>query len=270
MEIEEQREEQLEYYIQNRDEFAGEAAHHRLVEALRPCIPTLSKQSLAIDIGANVGNELAILDRLCREPGRKILAFEPNPLNLPLLTQNAMAIPNVEVFPFAVSDSDGELPFFTYQTDENEPGYLLGGLRAGGKIIATVPVKSLDSILVDYPEETWGIKYVKIDTEGNDTLVIRGMKNNLHRIHYILFEASDCLKDSRGPGEPAPLQSCVEFLEAAGFDVYRIGTQRLLKLSGGLWHPAYENLLLWSNCFALKKGDTILDSFLTEDGYYKS
>lgn len=263
------RDEQLDYYIMNRSEFGGEEGHYRLIEELQKYIPTLHKKTLGLDVGANIGNELLILDQLCNEDGRKLIAFEPNPLNLSLLEAKRKTLPNVEIQPVAISDKEGKMAFYTFQNHENEPGYTLGGLRAGGKKIADVIVRTLDSILKDYPDDEWDIKYVKIDTEGNDTLVIRGLQENLHRTRYILFEASDCLKDTRGPGEKDPLGSCVELLDAKGFDVYRLGTKRILKLNGAMWHPAYDNLLMWSNCFALKKSDKILSNFINDEGYYK-
>lgn len=268
-EFEEMRDEQLDYYIMNRGEFEGEDGHHMLIEHLQKYIPTLHKKTLGLDVGANIGTELGGLVNLCQEQGSRILAFEPNPLNLPLLKENARKFSTVEIHPIALSDKEGFLPFFTYKRDENKPGYTFGGLRAGGKQIASILVRPLDDILKDYPEEEWDIKYIKIDTEGNDTLVLRGLQKNLHRTRYIVFEASDCLKDHRGPGEKNPLGSCVEMLDKAGFNVYRLGTKRCLKLNGALWHPAYDNILMWSNCFALKKQDTILSNFLDEKGYYK-
>ncbi len=268
MDTEMRRDEQLDYYIMNRSEFGGEDGHHRLVQELQKYIPTLHKKTLGLDVGANIGNELFTLDQLCNEDGRKLIAFEPNPLNLSLLEAKSKTLPNVEIQPVAISDKEGKMPFYTFKNHENEPGYTWGGLRAGGNKIADVVVRTLDSILKDYPDEEWDIKYVKIDTEGNDTLVIRGLQKNLHRTRYILFEASDCLKDKRGPGEKNPLGSCVELLDKEGFDVYRIGTKRILKLNGSLWHPAYDNLLMWSNCFALKKSDKILNNFINKEGYY--
>lgn len=261
--------EQLDYYIMNRNEFGGEGGHLRLNEELQKYIPKLHKKTLGLDVGANVGNELDVLHKLCNEEGRKLIAFEPNPLNLPLLREKSQTLPNVEIQPVAISDKEGTSAFFCFDTHENKPGYSAGGLRAGGKKIDDVIVRTLDSILKDYPDEEWDIKYIKIDTEGNDTLVIKGLQKNLYRVQYILFEASDCLKDKRGPGEKNPLGSCVELLDKEGFDVYRIGINRILKLNGNLWHEAYDNLLMWSNCFALKKTDTILSNFINEEGYYK-
>jgi FkbM family methyltransferase len=269
MDIETLRNEQLDYYILHREEFGGESGHKKLLTELKKYRPTLHKKTVGLDVGANVGNELSEIDSLCHEQGRVLLAFEPNPLNLPLLKEAGKKFQGLEIHPIAVSDKEGMMSFYTFKNGENVPGYSLGGLRAGGKEIAKVMVRTLDSILKDYPEEEFDIKYVKIDTEGNDTLVIKGLQENLHRVHYILFEASDCLKDSRGPGEKNPLGNCVAMLDKAGFDVYRIGTKRNLKLNGDLWHPAYDTLLMWSNCFALKKQDTILKNFLNEEGYYK-
>tara|TARA_B000000477_G_scaffold116606_1_gene114579 strand:- start:167 stop:292 length:126 start_codon:yes stop_codon:yes gene_type:complete len=39
------------------------------------------------------------------------------------------------------------------------------------------------------------IKFIKIDTEGNDTNVIKGLEKYLPKTKYIIFECSDCLDD---------------------------------------------------------------------------
>ena len=57
-------------------------------------------------------------------------------------------------------------------------------------------------------------------------------------------------------------------LNAAGFDVYKLGTNRLLKINGTMWDRTYDVLTFWSNCFALRKEDTLLTKFLDEQGFY--
>ncbi len=259
-------EECVEYYIINRDEFAGEAGHEKLFSFLLKHSPTFQEKVIAIDVGANVGEETKLIDKLCGEKEREILVFEPNPLNVPILEKNVAEVANVHVFPYAVSNEEGTLPFYTYKNQQNSEGYTLGGLRAGGQEIAKVKVVTLDSILEQFPEAR--IKYVKIDTEGNDTMVIKGLAKNLHRVDMILFEASDCLKDFRGPGEKTPLENCVRMLDDTGFYVYRIGTKRLLQISGEMWDRTYESLLMWSNCFAIKKENQLLRNFIDERGFY--
>lgn len=259
-------EEAVEYYITHKYEFEGEGGHEQLLSCLIAHAPTLSVPTLGIDVGANIGNEFEGIRALLTEAGSRLVAIEPNPLNVEILEEKKESCP-FDLYALALSDTKGILPFYTFKRiPENNAGYSLGGLRAGGKKITDVVVTTLDSILEDYPE--YSVKYLKIDTEGNDTLVLRGAQKNLHRIHYILFEASDCLKDFRGPGEKEPLRTCVEMLDAAGFDVYKIGTRRLLKINGTMWDRTYDVLVFWSNCFAIRKEDTLLTRFVDERGFY--
>lgn len=260
------RNEAIEYYITCKNEFKGEAGHEKLMFYLIHYAPIFSTPTIGIDVGANIGGELESIKALLTESTTKLIAIEPNPLNVEILEEKRRIFP-FDLYAAALSDAKGTLPFYTYKDfPENTPGYSLGGLRAGGNKITDVIVNTLDSILENYPQYT--VKYLKIDTEGNDTLVLRGAQKNLHRIHYIIFEASDCLKDSRGPGENEPLRICVEMLDAAGFDVYRIGTRRLLKINGEMWDHTYDILLCWSNCFAIRKEDTLLRNFIDAEGFY--
>ena len=259
-------EEAVEYYITHKHEFGGEGGHDKILSHLISYAPVLSVPTLGIDVGANIGGEFEGIRALLTETRSRLVAVEPNPLNVEILEEKRKIYP-FDLYAAALSDTKGVLPFFTYMgAIENTAGYSLGGLRAGGKKITDVTVTTLDSVLEDYPE--YIVKYLKIDTEGNDTLVLRGAQKNLHKIHYILFEASDCLNDSRGPGEAEPLRACVEMLDAAGFDVYKLGTNRLLKINGTMWDRTYDVLTFWSNCFALRKEDTLLTKFLDEQGFY--
>lgn len=260
--------EAVEYYITRRGEFEGEAAHEKLLSHLIRHAPVFTVPTLGIDVGANIGGEFEGIRALLTETRSKLVAVEPNPLNVEILQEKKESCA-FDLYAMALSDTKGVLPFYTYKgAPENKAGYSLGGLRAGGKKITDVTVSTLDTLLEEYPEYT--VKYLKIDTEGNDTLVLRGAQKNLHRIHYILFEASDCLKDLRGPGEKEPLRACVEMLDTAGFDVYKIGTRRLLKINGTMWDRTYDVLTFWSNCFAVRKEDTLLRKFIDENGYYET
>ena len=253
------------YYIKNKKEFEGEAGHEVLLAKLIPKMPIFQTKTLAIDVGANKGNEWPNLQRILCEPNSRILAFEPNPVNHPILESKQMDF--IDLFPFAVSNVETKAPLYCYRDiHENNPGYTLAGLRAGGPKICDVEIRTLDSVLKDYDE--YAIKYMKIDTEGNDTLVLEGCRKNLHRVHYIIFEASDCLDDFRGPGSKDPLKTCVDMLDAEGFNVYRIGTKRLLKLNGDGWSPVYESRKFWSNCFAIKKTDVLIRELIDENGFY--
>lgn len=221
---------------------------------------------LAVDIGANVGNYISRVEAVCPDKQLDILAFEPNPINLPILRENLKNKEHINDIPMAVSDEEVNLTFYNYKTfGTNKPGNSLACLQGGGAFICNVPVTTLDMYLDQYPDHV--IKFIKSDTEGNDTKVIYGMRNNISRVKYIIFECSDCLDDCRGPGEENPMKNCVDFLDQQGFDVYRIGSKRLIKVNGNDWNSTWEKVKFHSDCFALKKDDNLINQLIDSNGF---
>ena len=58
------------------------------------------------------------------------------------------------------------------------------------------------------------------------------------------------------------MKDIVDYLSEHGFDTYRIGTKKLLKVNDEHWHDTYENVKFWSNCFALKKTDQMIHKLI--------
>jgi FkbM family methyltransferase len=260
--------EPVTYYLDNRGEFGGEEGHEELVKRLEGIIPLRSTSVIAIDVGGNIGGEMETIDKLCPEE-KTVLVIEPNPVNITELHGKFDSREDVVIIPMAVSDTKRVGNFYNHPGISGNPiGNAQAGLDpiTGAQKICSVNITTLDSLLKHYPDHP--IKYIKIDTEGHDTRVIRGMGNNLHRVDYLVFEASDCLDDERGPKEETPLQNIVEFLDSRGFDVYRIGTKRLLKLNGEMWDEIYEKVKFWSNCFAMKKENLVRDQLIDSKGYF--
>lgn len=260
------------YYLDHRKEFFGEAGHERLLERLAPLIEALPEDGptpLAVDVGACVGRFLPRLEGLLPEARGVILGFEPNPLNWEALNRVELAHRSV-FFPSALSDRAGTAALSTLvDHPDNREGYTLASLRGDGAAIAEVGVERFDQALDRLGYNRVEIRFVKIDAEGNDTNVIRGMESRLADTRYIVFESSDCLDDRRGPGEATPLRNIVEFLDEHGFDSYKLGEHRLLKMNGADWHPTYENTKFHSNNFALKKGDPVIRRLCDENGFWR-
>jgi FkbM family methyltransferase len=133
-----------------------------------------SKDSVAMDIGANIGNHSLALSKYFR----KVYSFEPNPITYDVLTINskyAAAKKNIVPFNFGLSDEDGELPF------------LINTTNIGGSCILPndhnndeqqqriiVQVKTADS--VDFLREE-KISLIKIDVEGHEINALRGAES---------------------------------------------------------------------------------------------
>jgi FkbM family methyltransferase len=178
---------------------------------------------------------------------------------------------NLKLFKHCVSNETFTSSLYNWKDKIiNEKGNGIAGLRSGGSKICDIDVKKLDDVLDnEFKNEDIMIKFVKIDTEGNDTNVIKGFKKYLPKTKYIIFECSDCLDDIRGPGIVNPMKDIVEFLSNHGFDTYRIGTKKLIKVNDEYWHQGYEDVKFWSNCFSLKKDDDMIYKLIDENFDYK-
>jgi len=257
------------YYVMNRKEFEGETGHEKLLVGLKKYTELINcdKQIVGIDVGCCIGDYIHNINDICKEPNTQILCFEPNPLNL--LEINKIKKDNMKIFNIAVSNENAKTSFYNYRNNKNQVGNPLAGLRSGGDKICDIDVKKLDDVLNNEFTNDIIIKFIKIDTEGNDTNVIKGMEKYLPNTQYIIFECSDCLDDMRGPSIKNPMKDIVDFLSKNGFDTYRIGTKKLFKVNDEYWNQIYDDLKFWSNCFALKKDDTTIDKLIDENFNYR-
>lgn len=126
---------------------------------------------VVLDIGANVGYYTLIAARLVGIKGR-IYAFEPDPVSFKILDQNVKlnGFKNVVLEPKAVSNEKGSIKLYLaesnkgdhriYQTKENRP-------------FVEIEAVTLDDYFKNYKGR---IDFVKIDTQGAEVVILRGME----------------------------------------------------------------------------------------------
>lgn len=251
------------YYVDHSDEFKGEYGHDKLLIGLKLFINHNNDKDIktvGIDVGACTGDYITHINDLCREENKHILCFEPNPVNVNVLKYKINNNNKIKLYECCLSNETTTTGFHNWMAcDTNQIGNQNAGLKSGGYKICDIDVKQLDDVLdEEFKNEDFIIKFIKIDTEGNDTNVLKGLKRYLSKTKYIIFECSDCLDDFRGPGIDNPMKDAVDFLSNNGFDVYRIGTKKMFKVNDEYWNPIYEQVKFWSNCFAIKKGDPLI------------
>ncbi|MDB9416612.1 FkbM family methyltransferase [Microcystis aeruginosa] len=138
---------------------------------------------LAVDVGANRGD---VSSRLL-QAGYQVYAFEPFPAVIDKLKNRLGDHPNFRLFPFALGSENqtqelhiatDETPDNTYQDASFYNSLTKHSLSEGLVFTDTIPVtvKTLAS-LHDGEELPKDIGLVKIDTEGFDLEVIKGMGN---------------------------------------------------------------------------------------------
>lgn len=258
------------YYLEERNDFFGNAPLEHLMEALSPRIAarTDNRFVLAVDVGCCVGGFIERMSRICPEPNALILGVEPNPLNVEQLRGRSFSR-RVEFVECAFSDAEGTATLSTISDHpENRAEYSLASLNGDGERIVGVPVITFNQLLERIGLSDAVIRLVKIDCEGHDTKVLRGMRDNLASIEYIVFESSDCLDDRRGPQENAPLERIVQFLDDHGFDTYKVGHRRLLQQNGAAWRDCFEGVKFHSNSFSLRKEDPLIQTLIDTDGFF--
>ena len=257
------------YYVNNKHEFMGEHGHEKLVVGLKKYITPIDNcKIVGIDVGCCIGDYISTINSICMEQNKTILCFEPNPVNILALEPKINQDKNLKLFKHCISNETTTTSFYNWRGITNNTGNGLAGLRSGGEKICDIDVKKLDDVLDHEFDEPIIIKFIKIDTEGNDSNVIKGFEKYLPNTKYIIFECSDCLDDSRGPGIKNPMKDIVDFLSKHGFDTYRIGTQKLFKVNDEYWHQVYDDLKFWSNCFSLKKEDDLIHKLINKNFDY--
>lgn len=136
-----------------------------------------------IDVGANLGWTAILCSDLVGKNG-SVHAFEPVPSVYKNLAENKnhARFKNIEIYPFAVSDSCGVAELFLGNTTETA----LASMRPCNPSDESSSIKSemitLDSFIAKIPN----VSFVKIDVEGAEFKVLRGMTSILERDHPIL------------------------------------------------------------------------------------
>lgn len=138
-----------------------------------------------VDVGANFGLH-ALLGASCVGPGGHVYAFEPVPANCQLLERH-----------IALNDFGGRMTLVPKAVAETAGGTLeLHGVQEGltfaasiGKrgaedVVIKVPVTTLDEALA---KRTKPVRLIKIDVEGAEHLVLRGMRQLIERDHPLLL-----------------------------------------------------------------------------------
>lgn len=178
-----------------RDTFRTQEREFQLLETF------VNPGDWVIDVGANVGHYTGRLSKLVGPQGR-VIAFEPVPRTFELLAANArqFAHANVTLINAALSDRASTAGI---EVPTGEGGSYLAHLtpRDTGLTVLCLP---LDAIALPAP-----VRLVKIDAEGHELSVLRGMRNLLNRDRpKLIVEVSS--------------NTAIEFLAECGYGMERL------------------------------------------------
>jgi FkbM family methyltransferase len=151
----------------------------RIAQAMRQIIQSGAN---CIDIGCHIGSSLSLILQ-CSPRGRHI-AFEPLPEKAEWLRRK---FPEVEIHRLALGDKRDRLKFFQNLSRPGFSGFAKSHATRDVVVEQTVDCEMLDNIVgVDRK-----YRFVKIDVEGAELLVLRGARQMIARdAPIILFESS--------------------------------------------------------------------------------
>lgn len=137
----------------------------------------------SIDVGANQGRYTARLSQLTGPSGR-VLAFEPVPETFQILASIISRLPfsNVTAVNAAVSDSTGEVRITVPTDGGGVQNYYRSHITKQSEGLRAFSV-TLDSFISSQNP----IKLVKIDAEGHEFEVVRGMQSLLETFSPVLI-----------------------------------------------------------------------------------
>jgi len=137
-----------------------------------------------VDVGAHFGGSLAPFAK----SEWQILAFEPDSANRARLVQCFGHMKNIVIDPRALSDNAGENITF-YRSEESTGISGLSAFRSSHVPAEKISVTTLSNIIQEY--QLTDIEFLKIDTEGFDLFVLKGLDWNRTTPRAILCEFED-------------------------------------------------------------------------------
>ncbi len=172
----------------------------------------LPQGGVFVDVGANIGRYALLASHHVGDSGQ-ILAIEPNPTTANLLARNLgkNGVGNATVVQIAITDAQGIAELFI-GADTHTGKASLSSTNARTNSSVTVTCSTLDAVLDAYRLPRLDV--LKIDVEGAELRVLKGMDQSLQTFHpTLVIEIEPKLLESFG-ATPADIH---DFLKARGY-----------------------------------------------------
>jgi len=197
--------------------------------------PDLFRRGHLLDVGANIGYTTVVFASALKS-GAKIFAFEPERRNFDRLIENLSRFgvkDRVVAKCMAVGAYDGTVDIWLNELHPGDHRTVTRAFRhkiQPGDSVRSVPVVSIDSF-VQSNHIANEIGFIKIDVQGYETEVCRGMERAL------ATNARAVVAIEYAPGSMIELglepQALMDFFLERGFNLYELGRRGLRELPAG-------------------------------------
>jgi FkbM family methyltransferase len=181
---------------------------------------------VAFDVGANVGNWTAML--LAVNPACAVYAFEASPRTFVSLQRRFAAKDNVRLYQIGLGDKEGYSAFHEYGEESVLSSFVSRELSTGLKAQRLVELELTTFDVFCRDNGLREVDFVKVDTEGYEMAVLRGMKSSLaeRRVSLVQFEYGGTWLDAH-----ETLANAKELLAECGYELYRLLPRGLLRIN---------------------------------------
>jgi FkbM family methyltransferase len=185
---------------------------------LEICKQYISETSIVLDIGANIGIHSIYFSKLAKKG--YVLALEPSIETFGFLLRNIANEHNIVPINIA-ADDEGRIASF-FQASDNAYSSLKDTRRKKIIRVVKVPCIKIDDVVSGL--KLGRVDFVKIDVEGTEHNVLRGMKEVISKYKPIIFcEIYEGQSSNRHPDET------VSFLVEKGYRAYVIRDDRIVE-----------------------------------------
>jgi FkbM family methyltransferase len=200
----------------------------------------LNQRSVVLDIGANFGLYTALTASIVKDHGR-LYAFEGNPrvfesLQRTIVANDLYFNPNIVVANLLISNASGR--GLLHYTANLPSGGTMSDVALSGGLRRSVEVEM--TTIDDFLPSDLQVDLVKIDVEGHEPLVLRGMERTIARspnIRIVTELADNLLAHTVNPAD------YIDHIRSLGFAICRVLPKFKLKLI-----PAGEILSGFNYC----------------------
>jgi FkbM family methyltransferase len=197
------------------------------------------------EIGARYGDESVILSEMF--PKAQIYSFECNPLTSKECEEKLKNCPNVTFFPFALGESNTQMPFYSYIQNNDGASSLLKRIdyENSQKQTGVVNVKTLKDIAIE--NNIHKIDLLCMDVQGYELNILKGCGDFISKINFVIMEEPNPIVDKKYLPEDthsfyinAPSsQEIKEFMQSKGlFEIERAKENEIE------YNVMYKNILV--------------------------
>jgi FkbM family methyltransferase len=209
------------YYIENLScQLQGKGlGGYSIIREVNSCKKLLKNRNIQIifDVGANKGDYTAELLKHYKQANYYL--FEPSLLNYQKLNLKFANLKNIRIINQALGDKDSDGFLYSDQSGSGLGSLIkrrLDHLNINFNVKEKINLTKLDTFLKDLNKDII-IDYFKIDVEGTEMEVLKGMEQFINRIKLIQFEFGGCNIDSR-----TFFQDFWYYFKDHNFDLFRI------------------------------------------------